>query len=227
MNPKQTVEKLTGHNKHLLTYFLSILRKYELIRPMLNSNELSKRYGAGAAGQGFYILKMNMFLSIVQDVAKIVFDVSKKAPSLKKIIEALENDAVVELLERKYISAYEGEKLPDEIKEQFKIERSEKFKEYLEQAKILYKHVAYSGEAISCKTARDKYTAHLELKFVEGEYRYPDISEFELSWNIADQLLIDIKELVSLLTMIIRDADFAWESFENHNKKISDNFWAI
>jgi ribosomal protein S19E (S16A) len=226
MNPRQTVEKLTGHNKHLLTYFLSILRKYELIRPMLSSNELSKKYGGGSAGQGFHILKMTMFLSVVQDVAKIVFDGSKKTPSLKKIIEALENDGVVELLEKKYVSAYEGEDLPDEIKDKFKSERLVKFREYLDRAMMLYKHIAYSSEAESCRIARDKYTAHLELKFIDGEYRYPDISEFKLSWGIADQLLIDIKELVSLLTMIIRDADFAWESFEYHNKRISDKFWA-
>jgi hypothetical protein len=227
MNPKQSVKKLEGHNEHLLTYFLSISRKYELIRPMLSSNELVNRYGNGAAGQGFHILRLNMFLGIIQDLAKIIFDDSKKTPSIKKIIETLGAEPVTRQLKENYVSAYYGEDLPQEVKDQFSDERSNKFEDYIKRIGELYKDIIYSGEAELCRVTRDKYTAHLELRYVNGEYHYPQISDFDLSWDMADQLLVDIKELVSLLTMVIRDADFAWDSFEYQNKKIADKFWAI
>lgn len=227
MNPKQTIKKLKGHNEHLLTYFLSISRKYELIRPMLGSNDLFKKYGNGAAGQGFHIIRLNMFLGVIQDIAKIIFDHSKNTPSIKKIVEALEVESVAKQLKKDYVSAYVGEDLPQELKDQFSNERSVKFSEHLNRIKDLYKDIIYSEEAELCKVTRDKYTAHLELKYMNGEYRYPKISDFDLSWDIADQLLADIKDVVILSTLIIRDSDFAWEPFEFHSKRISDRFWEV
>lgn len=227
MNPKQAIKKLKGHNEHLLTYFLSISRKHELIRPMLSSNKLLNKYGKGVAGQGFQILRLNMFLGVIQDIAKIIFDDSEKTPSIKKIIETIEVESVENQLKKNYVSVYKGEDLPQEVKDQFSDDRAVEFSEHIKRIRELYKDIKYSGEAELCKITRDKYTAHLELKCVNGEYHYPKISDFDLSWDMVDQLLFDIKEMVLLLTMIIRDADFAWDSFEYHSKNIADKFWGI
>jgi len=225
MNVNKTIEKLEGHSSNLLTFYLGTVRKYALVDPMIFDKGVCEKRGGDRAATGFSIIRNTIYYGVIQDVANIVFDSGKSNPSIVNVMEKLGHIAIVSGLREKYASEYCSDpELAEVYRKREEINRA-KFDTYFEQLSKLAGEVLNSGEFQAAKSVRDEFTAHLDLQYIDGSYEYPDIKQYGLKWNSPKMMLDQLKPLISHIGFVVRNAGFAWESFEAQNSRLSVGFW--
>lgn len=227
MNSVKTINKLIGHSSNLLTFYLGTVRKYKLLEPMIFSQGVCEKYGSGNASEGFKIIRSSLYYSVIQDLANIVFDDGQTNPSVSNIVNKLEHDIIANELRKKYTSEYCPNEEFRELYNRREHERGEEFDTHLRnlltEIKALYKNQLFSA----AKSVRDEFTAHLDLQYLDGKYVYPDIEKYGLKWGSPKAMLELLKPIIEKIGFIVRDASFAWDSFEAQNEKIASSYWAI
>jgi hypothetical protein len=228
MDVKTRIQKLSGHSEGLLTFYLGTVRKYSVLDPMISSQEVCNKYGSKLAFNGYMIVREALYYGVIQDIANMFFDNGKTNPSILNIRDMLNNKLVLTSLEGNYTSEY----VPDDEAtkswyENRKMEKSQKFKTYHNELVEYIKILNDDQELKSCKSIRDEFTAHIDLQFSEEKYSYPDISKYGLKWNTPKRLLTELKPIICRIGYIVRDADFAWESFESQNNRMASGLWSI
>lgn len=96
------IEKMEAHAGHLLDVFIGLRERYALLHPMLFDQGTIGARGSGEQSRGFGILRRSLFLSCAQDIAKLSLDADERAPSILKIINALEDESLRRELEDRY-----------------------------------------------------------------------------------------------------------------------------
>lgn len=225
MNVNKTIEKLEGHSNNLLTFYLGTVRKYALVDPMIFDKEVCENRGSDRAATGFSIIRNTIYYGVIQDIANIVFDNGKSNPSIVNIMDKLNHEAIVKGLREKYALEYCADPELVEVYRQREDINRAKFDTYFEQLSELADEVLNSDEFRATKSVRDEFTAHLDLQYIDGSYEYPDIKQYGLKWNSAKMMLEQLKPLISYVGYVVRNADFAWESFEAQNSRLSVGFW--
>jgi hypothetical protein len=225
MNPKLTIKKLIGHSNNLLTFYLGTVRKYAMLDPMIFSEDVCTSNGSDVAAEGFKILRSTLYYGVVQDIANIVFDNGKSNPSIINIHSMLESGKVVEYLRKNYVTEYvDDEDLIEVYKERAEA-RGKEFDGHMKELSELIESLKSNTEVRSTKSIRDKFTAHIDLQYINGTYEYPDISKYGLQWASLRKILSDIKPVIERIGFVVRDAGFDWESFEQQNLRISKGYW--
>lgn len=225
MNPKLTIKKLEGHSSNLLTFYLGIVRKYAVLEPMIFSKTVCDENGSGVAATGFTIIRSSLYYGLIQELANIVFDSGSSNPSINNIVDKLKHKEVTKVLRDKYTAEFYPEEEFKEIYMQRAIERGKEFDSYLEQLLKLVHDVQSNLEFKAAKIVRDEFTAHLDLQYTDGNYEYPDICKYGLKWGSLKSMIDILKPLIDRIGFVVRDAGFAWESFEVQNEKITDGYW--
>jgi hypothetical protein len=225
MNPKLTVNKLDGHSSNLLTFYLGLVRKYAVLDPMIFSENVCTENGVGAAATGFKIIRDSLYYSVIQDLSNMVFDSGKSNPSVANLTSKLQHDSVASLLRQHYSAEYCPNEEFSEIYREREIVRGLEFDLYLEQLIELSTAIQSSPDFAAAKSVRDEFTAHLDLKYVNGSYEYPDITKYGLKWNSPKSMIEELKPIMERLGFVIRSADFAWDSFDEQNTRISSGYW--
>ena len=221
MNPKLTIQKLVGYSDNLLTFYLGVARKYSILEPMISCQTVCDANGSGTAAEGFKIIRESLYYSVVQDIANIVFDSGPSNPSIRNIVEKLKKE-VVKHLREKYTTRY----CPDEELETIMSnERGKEFDNYLNELFHLAEDVQKNSEIKAAKSVRDEFTAHLDLQYDNGSYRYPDIGKYGLRWNSPRDMIDLLKPVIVKIGFVVRGACFDWKSFEAQNKKIATGYW--
>lgn len=110
------LEKLKAHSEHLLDGFLGLRERYAMLEPMLFNRSVIATKGQGAMGRGFLAIKNNLFLYCCQEIAKLALDKYDTSPSIKKIVEKLQDEMLLATLEEEfsvwYVDPPVGEKEP-------------------------------------------------------------------------------------------------------------------
>ena len=234
--PTQT-EKLEAYASHLLDAFIKLRQRYAILEPMLFDKTVVVTAGSGKRSMGFNILKDSLFLSCAQDIAKLTFDDDQRTPSLNNIIRALIDDTLRGTLRQQFVTweiPLGDDETDSEILEAIKrmelreqAQRGSQFDDLYCEATGLWSALSDSSTIKSFRTIRDKVTAHTEVHLVVDKYQLVDIGTLGIKWGDMKATLEQIQRLVEIIGMIIRNAGFAWESFDEQLKRASMGLWGV
>lgn len=208
-----------------------------MLEPMLFDPDVSKQRGSGAQARGFLTLRHSLFLSCVQDIAKLALDSDQRTPSIKNLMTSLEDSHLCEVLREKYaiwvVPSVEAETDPEiivalermEIREQ--AERRAQFDEILAKAKRIWAALEVEPYLTGFLTIRDKVSAHTEVHLVADKYQFVDIGTLGIKWSDMRQAIETMQSLVEDLGLVIRNAGFAWEVLDRQLVKASKDFWSV
>lgn len=227
MNVNKAIEKLEGHSSNLLTFYLGTVRKYALLDPMIFDKGVCESRGADRAAAGFSIIRNTIYYGVIQDIANIVFDNGSSNPSIVNIMDKLSHKGIVKGLRDKYALEYCPDPELVEVYRQREEANRARFDGQIEKLSELADVVLYSSEFRAAKSMRDTLIAHLDLQYLNESYVYPDVQTYGLKWSSAKMMLEQLKPLISHVGFVVRNADFAWESFEDQNSRLSVGFWHL
>ncbi len=231
---KELSDKLQGHTQYLLGCFLGILEKYAFLRPMLFEKEVINIYGGNRKARGFNAIKYSLFHDCVQDIAKITMDKDPRTPSIKNILKGLEDPKTLEILREEFsiwhIPKPENEnetfiKILQKMEKEEEVQRREQFNQIYSNLLEKWGKFQKSSPIDAFQKIRDKLTAHLELKKINGEYKRTDISALGLRWGDVENALNSLQEIILDLNCLIRNADFDIESLSYTLEKASKSYW--
>jgi hypothetical protein len=229
------IEKLQAHAGHLLDAFLGLRERYAMLEPMLFQDQVPKSRGSGKQARGFLTLRHSLFLSCVQDIAKLSTDDDKRTPSIKNLVSALDDANLVKTLRERFaawhVPVVEAETDPEivealrrmELREE--TERRAQFDEILGRAQKAWIELSSSPFMGSFLTIRDKVAAHTEVQFVADKYQFVDISTLGVKWSDLRKAIELMQGLVESLGLLIRNAGFAWDMLDEQLSKASQYFW--
>lgn len=229
------IEKLEGHGSHLLDAFIRLREMYALLEPMLFDDAVTSLWGAGRQARGFLTLRHSLFLSCAQEIAKLSFDNDKRAPSIRNLLAALDDQGLMSSLRERFavwhVPLAEEESDPEiiaalqrmELREQH--ERRAQFEEILASARSSWTQISTSGYMSGFLTIRDKVTAHTEIQHVADKYQSVDISKLGIKWSDLRRAIDEMQKLVEALGLLIRNASFAWDMLDEQLSTASKAFW--
>ncbi len=229
------LEKLQAHASHLLDAFLALRERYAILDPMLSHEHVPKTRGSGKQYRGFMILRHSLFLSCVQDIAKLSLDNDNRTPSLRNLVTALDDPILVKALREQFamwhLPLIEKETDP-EIVEALRLidlrdetERRAQFDEILASTRIKWTELSKSPFMNGFLIIRDKITAHTEVQFVADKYQFVDIGALGAKLSDVKKAIDMMQALVKNLGLLIRNAGFAWEMLDEQLSKASHAFW--
>jgi len=229
------LEKLQAHASHLLDAFLALRERYAILDPMLFHEQVPKTRGSGKQYRGFMILRHSLFLSCVQDIAKLSLDDDKRTPSLRNLVAALDDSSLVKTFREQFAMCHSPlieEETDPEIIEALRrmdlreeAERRAQFDEILADTRIKLAELIGSPFMNGFLTIRDKITAHTEVQFVADKYQFVDVGALGTKWSDVKKAIEMMQTLVANLSLLIRNAGFAWEMLDAQLSKASHAFW--
>ena len=229
------IAKLQAHASHLLDAFLGLRERYAMLDPMLFYEQVPKTRGSGRQARGFLTLRHSLFLSCVQDIAKLSMDEDKRTPSLRNLVSALDDPNLVQQLREQFATWHapliEEETDPEIIEALRRMdlreeaERRAQFDEVLASTRKNWAELSASTFIASFLTIRDKVTAHTEVQFVADKYQFIDIGALGAKWSDLPKAINMMQGLVESLGLLIRNAGFAWEMLDEQLAKASQAFW--
>ena len=221
----------------MLDAFLQLRQRYAILDPMLFDETVVATHGSGKRTRGFSVLKHSLFLSCAQDITNLTLDDHPRTPSLSNNILALTDDALRHSLREQFaiwtISLAEEETDPEilealrrmELRE--KTQRRAQFDELYCEATALWAALSTSPTIKSFKTIRDKVAAHTEVRLVADKYQFVDVGTLGIKWGDIRATLEQMQRLVEIIGLLIRNAGFAWDSFDDQLKHASEGFWDV
>ena len=231
------IEKLQAHAGHLLDAFIGLREKYAMLEPMLFDPDTSKNRGSLEQARGFQILRNSLFLSCSQDIAKLTLDTDKRTPSIRNLVGALDEAALVAELENRYaiwvIPSVEEETDPEiaaalrRMEERERLERREQFQEHMAELLSLWAELSTAPAMTGFLTVRDKVSAHTEVRFVADKYQLVDIGALGIKWRDLRLSVESMQRLVELIGLVVRNSGFAWDSLDHQLSKASKSFWGV
>ena len=229
------IEKLEAHASHLLDAFIGLRERYAMLDPMLFQEEVSTQRGSGQQARGFIILRLSLFLSCVQDIAKLSLDEDKRTPSLYNLVAALTDEALREKLRERFsrwkIPSVEEESDPEIVAALRRIEEREEeelraqFDELYSETMALWARLSTNAAMKGFLTIRDRVSAHTEVRYVADKYQFVDIATLGIKWGDLKANIETMQRLVELVGLLIRNAGFAWDMLDEQLSKASADFW--
>lgn len=229
------LEKLEAHASHLLDAFILLRERYCMLHPMLFDEDVPRMRGSGLQSRGFLILRNSLFLSCAQDIAKLTLDADRRTPSIKGLVEALNDENLCNRLRETFaiweLVSTATETDPEivealkriELREQS--ERREQFNEILARAQSNWASLSQEPYLMGFITIRDKVTAHTEVLLVADKYQFVDISTLGIKWKDMQRAIEAMQSIVEDLGLLIRTAGFAWDMLDEQLTKASKAFW--
>jgi len=227
------IEKLLAYASHLLDDMILLREKYAMLDPMLFNSHVSETWGKGGRARGFQSLQKALFLSCSQDIAKVVLDRDRRAPSLFNIVTRLEDEELRKQL-RELFAVWRMDIVDDDPVVTEALRRME-LKEEAERRKqfdgiyaTLMKHwgeVLVSPALESFKTIRNKMTAHTELRLHVDEYKRVNLGSLNLKWGDLRHCIDHAQVMVEAVGLLVRNAGFAWGMLDEQLSSAADAFW--
>ncbi|MGA2138071.1 MAG: hypothetical protein ABSH14_04335 [Verrucomicrobiia bacterium] len=217
---EQRVKRLVGHTDQLLGCFLGLKQKYAFLQPMIADEQVARRHGSGMKTEGFEVIRQSLFCDCVQDVVKLSLDKDKRTPSIANIMEEVSREEVRQSLREVLRAAIK--RWDADVQEQQSIIFDEKYKTLLSNWGNFQKQPWLNG----FKAVRDKLTAHLELKIMDGKYSPIDVSKLGLKWGDLGKSLDLLQPIVLGLNLIVRKSSFGMDDLELSLKHSASAFWS-
>jgi hypothetical protein len=230
------IEKLEAFAGRLLDAMILLRSRYALLDPLLFEEETVKWHSAGPRARGFFVLRQSLFLSCVQEVAKLSLDSDTRTPSVKSIIASLQDKAVRSELRERFavwrIPMAEDEHDREVIVALRRMElreesdRQANFEELLGELEQGWSALQSSAALRAMATVRDKVSAHTEIRYVADKYQPVDIGSLGMVWGDLRATITGLQRLVELIGLVVRNAPFAWDMLDRDLAFSADAFWA-
>jgi hypothetical protein len=214
----QALSKIRGHAEHLLDLHIGLRHKYALLDPLLPGGFAVAEKRTGPAILGLNVVRVSLFLSCVQDLAKATLDKDKRVPSVVNIMSALADTRICDALRRAYI----GKR--SELRDEY---RGADFDLTLAQTKDNWQHLQQTRQLASCQLIRDKLIAHTEARLDGSSYVLLEVGSLDLKWTDVGALTLQLEDIVVGLNKIIRSASFDFEGLDLQLMKAQREFWSV
>ena len=230
---REGIEKLEAQVDSLVTLMMRSYAQFLFLRPMMVNYELIARMGTEGKRSGFEQLRSILYWNFIQELVKICDDQDKRTPSIKRIIDKLDNNSLKKDLEDKYsksaLPRIEGEDYDawKALRDQEENELRVKFRNIFERLKNNSKELLSSTTLSGYKEIRDKLIAHNELRKSEDEYKLFDIGILNLEYGNERELLEKAKDIIDDLNSVVRNAGFSWDSLYEIESRDICKFWDI
>jgi len=231
------IEKLEAHASHLLDAFIGLRERYALLHPMLFDPVVNQDRGSMKQARGFKTLRYSLFLSCVQDIVKLCRDSCDRTPSIKNVVTALEDPSLRAALEKRYaiwitpsIERETDHEIISALKLMEQHERAQlraQFVDNYEQLLAIWSVVSASKAMEGFATVRDRVSAHTEIRFVADKYQPVDIGALGIKWGDLLSTIDTMQRMVELIGLIVRNATFSWESFDQQLSTAVVDFWSL
>lgn len=231
------IERLEALAGHMLDSYLTLCERSAMLQPLLSDQGVVECYGSGLRKRGFHALRTSLFMSCVQDIAKLVSDKDDKAPSLRNFVAALNSDVLVQQLRDRYaqrVAPLATEESDPELLDALKLlgaqeetERRVEFDSHLRELRDWWSKNECSKTVQACRVIRDKVTAHTEIKYVLDRYVTVDIAALDLKWSDVKNFTLELRTPVAAIGILIRCAGFAWEMLDEQLHTAAKNFWRV
>lgn len=234
MTATERIRKLHGHAENLLDAFRGLRFNIAMLEPLIEDEDLKTQLSSGNRKAGFAALRQTLFLACALDVAKLCFDKDGRTPSIANVMMALSDPAVVTAL-RDQNTRFDVPREAGDADSETELEAYEnseretlgrKFDETLRQLQSEWRALESSPLKTAFSTLRDKYTAHLELRFVNGSYQPIDIAALGLKWTDPGNVARAMEPLVLGIGLLVRDSDFDMSGAVKQFQQISAGFWS-
>ena len=126
----------------------------------------------------------------------------------------------------------EGEDDPELIEELKRIELREKahrraqFDDILVRTRKNWDAFSKEPYLTGFRTIRDKVAAHTEVLLVADKYQFVDIGTLGIKWLDMKTAIGSMQGLVKDLGILVRNASFEWDMFDEQLTKTSVAFWS-
>jgi len=228
------VVKLQGHAEHLLDGFLGLREKYAMLDPMLFDTDLVKKWGSRERARGFEILRATLYLTCVQEIAKLSLDSDERAPSVHNFVGALGDESLRSEL-REHYAVWRinptGERDPDVIRlrEQMELrkqgERRTQFDANYDELGRIWSSFSVSLKLQSFVKIRDKLSAHTDVHYRDGKYVLLEVKSLGLKWGDIKECVETLQHLVELINLLVRNSSFAWDMLDEQLEEAVVGFW--
>lgn len=230
------LERTEALASHLLDQFLGLRQRYALLEPMLYDKAVISQRGSGKQARGFAALKHSLFMSCVQEISKLAADRDSRTPSLVNIVAQLEEPSLLRALRNRYVEwvvpSIEKEDDPlivealERMESREQAERLTQFELHVAELREIRSALLASPAIAAFQTVRDKLTAHTEVQLVADKYQLVDIGALGIKWGDLKKSLAELQRAVELVGFVVRNAGFAWESFEGQLEGLGRGFWS-
>lgn len=229
------LEKLKAHSEHLLDGFLGLRERYAMLEPMLFNKSVIEKKGQGLMARGFLSIKNNLFLYCSQDIAKLSLDKYDTSPSIKRILEKLQDQAILTTLEEEFSVWYAdppaGEQdssvleLLRQMGEKKCQERRSQFKDLVASLNENWHQLENRPALESFKKIRNKVSAHLDVNLVNGKFQPLDVESLDVKWKDIGETIAEMQLIIHQISLVVRGASFAWDSLDKNLHKAALGFW--
>lgn len=228
------ISKLEGHVDHLFTSYLNVVAEYRLVAPMLYDQKTAEHHGKGTRGPGFATVRYVLYRHIVQECWKLACDTDKRTPSIVGIMVGLQQPGVKDALRSRYSQlripiADTVDAATKAILERMEAaEDGKRAEEFDSKWKLVHDQWAtFKAEPFreGIATLRDKVTAHTELRLVDGKYERADLAGV-VKFGDERRFLEGIKDIVINLNLLVRQAGFIWDEFDEQVTGYASAYWA-
>lgn len=233
---RQKLEKLQGHTDQLLGCYLGVARKYALLEPMISEVEVQRAFGSGARQRGFQTIRYALFHDCVANLVNLASDTDKRTPSVVKLLEELDDAAVVAAL-RDHYSVYVSsreEGLDQDWHDFFDASDKARRKELRAEfdcalAGVRERWASFQRQPWlpSFHVIRDKIVAHLELRNSEGKYTLAGPPQVKLKLTDLGVAMRMFEPIVLDLNRVVRGAGFLMESATGQFEEWSRSYWEV
>jgi len=221
--------RLRAFSSHLLGGFLRLRERYAMLHPMLFSASVIEGHGAGERASGFAILKDTLFMTCCQDIANLVADEHKTSVSIANVVKKLRLERVAVALEDAAVAAVLSTDHDPDIQAFWSAKQQDRrlaFRADLAKLLELADILTGSSSLGALKTIRKKAASHLDLSLRNGEYAPLNFESLGMKWKDLEAVIDTTQEVVVLIGNVVRDASFAWESFEKRMSRTTMGFWS-
>ena len=230
---KEGIEKLEAEAESLVILLIRAYAQFLFLRPMFVHIKLIARIGTEGKGVGFEQLRNLLYWNFIQELVKLCKDNDKRATSVSKLMEKINDRAVKEILEDKYscqgLPQIEGEDEETWKKHQkeYEIESRKRFSNVFDRLQNNTKELLDGNALSECKRIRDKLIAHNELRKTANGYEFFDITKLKLKFGQERELLELLKKVVNDLNSVVRNTGFSLEPYLEQETRDVCKFWEI
>jgi hypothetical protein len=214
----QALSKIRGHAEHLLDLHIGLRNKYAPLAPLLPGGFVVAEKRSGPAVLGLNVVRVTLFLSCVQDLAKATLDKDKRAPSLVNIVSTLADTGICNALRQAYMGS---------ASESTDVNLGAEFDSTLAQTKDDWQHLQQTKQLASCQMIRDKLIAHTEARLDGATYVLLDVGSLDLKWTDVGALTLQLEDIVVGLNKIIRCANFDFDDLNSKLERAQNEFWRM
>lgn len=229
------IAKWSAHASHILDAFVGLKARYAILDPLIFDKDVVSRWGSRERAEGFRYLRNALLYSCILDASNIALDGDRRTPSITKLVEALQDAALVDTLREEYAiwnlvasADVEPELLPllQAAAKREEGERRAQFDQNLVALRARWAMFSTSSILKAFVKMRDKAIAHRELQFVDGAYRALDTGSLGLKFGDLKAVIVELQQLIELITPLFRNASFDFAMLDRHVGRYSTFFWA-